>query len=90
MTTLLRALLLSIVAAGALVLPMAEQLGFDQVWEQSEVEDGEEVDDDAHGPLFIERQVLAASTLMAAVSDLEPAGLERDGVRLSFERPPRG
>jgi hypothetical protein len=88
--TLIRALLLTVVAAGALVLPMAEQIGFGQVWELSEVEDGEDVEDDADGPTWIELQVASSRARVTTAADLEPVALERDGVRPAFERPPRG
>lgn len=87
--TIFRALLLSVVAAGALVLPMADQLGLDQVWERTEAEDSGEVEDDADGPLMIELRVVTTESPTAQPADLEPADLEGDGVRSPLERPPR-
>ena len=87
--TIVRALLLSVVAAGALVLPLAEQVGFEQVWEVSEVEDGVELEDDVNDPLWIELQLVGAAPQATMAADLEPADFEREGVRTSLERPPR-
>lgn len=88
--SIFRAFLLSVVAAGALALPWAEQLGAEQVWEVSEIEDGAEVDDDADGPVWIELQVHKERSVKATAADLEPVALKSVGSKTSLERPPRG
>lgn len=89
MTALFRAFMFVLVAAGSLVLPLAEQLDLQQQCEASDVEDGEELEDDVTAL----RWVLAVSSAVALERPEPLWSYDGDGEREAnaarLLRPPR-
>ena len=89
MNHLLRALMLVLLAAGALVLPVAEQIDVQAAGATSDVEDGEHIEDE-----LTELTMLFAVGPAVGTERREPLWSydgegERDALAARLERPPR-